>query len=103
MGIRYNERRERMQDVGFGVDFDDFVPRIIRSDNETHLTLIEYYLPRRREHLYIISTPWHSWANTQNYNLANYVFDHLRRWLHNYPEDVLYNSDLSKQVIYHRC
>lgn len=103
MGIRYNEKRERFQDVTFGPDLDDFTSRIVRHDNETNLTLIEYYLPKKREHLYIIATNGHSWVNTQNYNLTDYVFNHLRRWLHNYPEDKLYNSTLSKEIVYHVC
>lgn len=103
MGIRYNDKRERFQDVTFGEDYNDFVGRVVRNDNETGLTLVEYYLPRRREHLYIIATPYHAWVNTQNYNLVDYVFNHLRRWLHNYPEDRLYNSSLSKEIIYHKC
>ena len=101
MGIRYNERRERFEDVIFGEDFDDFTSRFVKHSNGTNLTLIEYYLPKKREHLYIVSTPCYSWVNTQNYNLAEYIFNHLNRWLRNYPEDELYNSSLSKNIIYH--
>lgn len=103
MGIRYNEKREKLENVTFGQDFDDFTSRFIENDNKTNLTLIEYYLPKKREYLYIVSTPCYSWVNTQNYILAEYIFNHLNRWLHYYSEDELYNSDLSKNIIYHNC
>lgn len=103
MGIRYNEKRERFKDVVFGEDYDDFTSRFVEHSNRTNLTLIEYYLPKKREHLYIVSTPRYNWANTQNYNLAEYIFNHLNRWLCDYSEDKLYNSSLSKNIIYHNC
>lgn len=57
MGIRYNEKRERLEAVTFGEDFDDFKSRFVEHDNKTNLTLIEYYLPKKREYLYIVRIP----------------------------------------------
>ena len=99
MGIRYNEKRERFEDVIFGEDFDDFTSRLVEHSDKTNLTLIEYYLPKKRGPLYIVSTPWYSWVNTQNYILAEYVFNHLNRWLLYFPEDKLYNYGKNSCVL----
>lgn len=95
--MRYNERREREQDL---LIQEDFTPAVKRCDFSTGLQMVEYYSPSKRDYTIRIITAKHSWLATQNYNLADHVFNKIRRWLHDYPEDALYNSDKSKNVVY---
>lgn len=98
--MRYNEKRERLQDLEIGVHPTS---RVMRSDLSLGLMMIEYYNQDKRSYTYCVCTTKYTWVVTQSYNLVDHVFDQVDSILRSgVDEDDYYNSQESIKLVYER-